>query len=80
MNAAQTAIDAWIKDGTLIEVIGDKSWEDFSPQAYGDLLKKRKATQRLAQQLFSLLNKLDDAFEPADELQLVELKKEYQEL
>ena len=80
MNAAQAAIDAWIKGGKLGERINDASWEDFGPEAYGDLLRARKATHRLAERLLSKLDELQDAMEPADELQLVELRKEFQKL
>lgn len=46
INDCQKAVDAWIREGGLTYTIDDRSWEDFSPYHYGELLIKYKVAMR----------------------------------
>lgn len=46
INAAQSEIDKWLKEGGMSYRVDGTSWEDFSPYHYGALLIKFKAALR----------------------------------
>jgi hypothetical protein len=62
INAAQSAIDSWIREGGLSEAIEDESHEDFTPEAYGKLLTKYKIAMRALDKIQSC------TYAPADKL------------
>lgn len=46
INAAQGAIDKWIKTGGLETLVDDQDWEGFGPYAYGELIVENKRLKR----------------------------------